>query len=84
MTRAQLGWALGPQSPSKHVSYECKNSLDVLSQPSSVQQMNRLGIVIKMIPILCRVSWDFLHVILGLPEVLQWAGTGLHLGRIGN
>lgn len=27
---------------------------------------------------------DFLHVIRGLPEVLQWAGTGLHLGRIGN
>lgn len=79
LMRAQLDCALGPQTPGKHVLYECRNSLNVLlSLPSSVQQRSSLGIVVKMLPILRRAS-GFLDVMLVLSWVLEWAGTGPHL-----
>lgn len=71
--RAQLGWALGLQEPSKHLLYECINSLNVLSLSSSVQQRNRLGIVIKMLSALCRVSWAF--------SMLCWSSRGFWSGE---
>lgn len=42
LMRAQLGCALGPQTPDKHVLYECRNSLNVLLfLPSSVRQRSQ-------------------------------------------
>lgn len=72
--RAQLGWALGLQEPSKHLLYECINSLNVLSLSSSVRQRNRLGIVIKMLSALCRVSQAF--------SMLCWSYRGFWSGQI--
>lgn len=37
-----------------------------------------------MVPALCKVSWAFSNVVLVLPRALEWAGTRLPLGKIGN
>lgn len=46
--------------------------------------MDRLGIVIKMIPALGKVSRAFENVVLILPRALGWPGPRLPLGQAGD
>ena len=45
---------------------------------------NRLGLVIKAIPALCKVSQAPRKVVLVLPRAPEWAGAGLPLGQTGD
>lgn len=45
--------------------------------------MDRLGIVRKVIPALCKVSQAFWNIVLVLLRALEWAATGFLLVRLG-
>lgn len=68
LVRAGPSFALGTQTPSKCLLYECINSP---VPPSLLQQdMNRLGIVIQMVLAFCKPSQAFQNIVLVLPRTL--------------